>query len=194
MTTIAYRNGVLAADTSLSTGGCLNGRVTKIAARDNDLAGVAGSAAFGAAFLKWFTDGEVGDPPKGESHDDSFDRGVIFRAGGPIEVYEPLGRFDVEADYYAFGSGRSEALGAMFAGADASTGVLAAMQHDANTAGEIMILRQACRSGVAEDPQAEYCHPRSTELRSPSRATRGKVPAHGKEADFAFALADGQQQ
>ncbi len=187
MTTIAYRNGVLAADTSLSTGGCMNGRVAKIAARGGDLAGVAGSAAFGAAFLKWFSNGEEGDPPQGEAHDDSFDRGVVFRESGVVEVYEPLGRFDVECDYYAFGSGRSEALGAMFAGADAETAVRAAIQHDANTAGEVMVL-----FGATVEPQEEVSKRKSSILDLIPGAETEEDPREA--ADFAFSRVDGKQQ
>jgi len=141
MTTIAYRNGVLAADTCVSVGDSHNGRIVKIARRDDgSLAGAAGDAAYNAAFLRWFSEHEQGAPPEAMSSRDynTFDRGVIFRPDGTIEVFEPRGSHTLAAKYYALGSGRPEALGAMFAGADALTAVRAAMAHDAHTGGEVL--------------------------------------------------------
>lgn len=142
MTTIAYRNGVLAADTRMCLGDNLLGTTVKIARNANgDLAGAAGDATYNFAFLKWFTGLESTPPPEAKQTDNNIDRGVIFRKNGVIEVYEPRGQFQVVAPYYAFGSGRPEALGAMYAGADAETAVRAASAHDAFTGGDVTILR-----------------------------------------------------
>jgi 20S proteasome alpha/beta subunit len=141
VTTIAYRNGVIAADTGQQVGHSRVGRITKIARNDNgDLAGAAGDASYNFAFRRWFTGGESGEPPQAKETDGSFDRGVIFRVAGTIEVFEPSGRFECRADYYAFGSGRPEALGALFAGATAEKAVEAAKEHDAHTFGDIETL------------------------------------------------------
>lgn len=150
MTTIAYRNGVLAADTSAGIGGSVVGRVTKIARNAvGDLAGAAGNACYAAAFLDWFIGGEKGEPPKAENDPqaNSLDRGVIFRradqTNGEIVVYEDRGNYHIIAPYFAMGCGRPEALGAMFAGADAETAVRAAIAHDDHTNGEVEILRHS---------------------------------------------------
>lgn len=143
MTTIAYRDGVLAADTIMCMGGTLIGSTVKIARRmDGAMAGSAGGATYNAAFSLWFLDGEIGPPPKAEQDDHSFDRGVIFRADGTLEVFEPRGRFSATAPYFAFGSGKELALGAMFAGADAVTAVRAAIAHDPHTGGDITVLKR----------------------------------------------------
>ena len=84
---------------------------------------------------------ESGPPPKAVRDDNNFDRGVIFRKTGVIEIYEPDGMFKMTAPYYALGSGRPEALGAMHHGATAEEAVQAAIAHDANTGGEVTVLR-----------------------------------------------------
>lgn len=142
MTTIAYRDGAIAADTSTCAGGSMVGRVVKIARNaTGDLAGAAGDAWYCRAFLAWFEGGEKGSVPEGKSEHDGFDRGCIFRRDGSIEVYEPRGMFTMTAPYYALGSGKAEALGAMFAGADAEIAVRAAVEHDPHTGGDVVVLR-----------------------------------------------------
>lgn len=142
MTTIAYRDGVIAADTMEVTSNSIIGVATKIARRDDGcLAGAAGDAVYSRAFLQWFEGGEKGNVPEGFSEDGYIDRGVIFRPNGIIEVYEPRGMFETTAPYYAIGSGRPEALGAMFVGADPEAAVRAAIAHDVHTGGEVIVLR-----------------------------------------------------
>jgi ATP-dependent HslUV protease subunit HslV len=141
VTTIAYKNGILAADTRACAGDNIIGSAKKIARNNNgDLAGAAGLAPYSYAFLKWFTGMESGPPPKATRDDDNFDRGVIFRKAGGIEIYEPDGMFKMTAPYYALGSGRPEALGAMHAGASAFKAIQAAIAHDTNTGGDIDVL------------------------------------------------------
>jgi ATP-dependent HslUV protease subunit HslV len=142
LTTIVYRDGVLAADTQAMAGDNKLGSVIKIARNKNgDLAGAAGLATYNYAFIRWFTGMESGEPPKATKDDNSYDRAVIFRKTGRIEVYEPTGMYIVASPYYAFGSGKPEALGALFAGADAELAVRAAMAHDSGTGGEVTVLR-----------------------------------------------------
>lgn len=142
MTTIAYRDGVLAADTACVSGGTLLGSIVKIVRRaDGAMAGAAGNATFVTTFNRWFVDGEIAMSPRAEQDEHSFDRGVIFRGGHSLEVFEPRGRFQATAPYFAFGSGKELALGAMFAGADAVTAVRAAIEHDPHTGGDITVLK-----------------------------------------------------
>lgn len=141
MTTIAFKNGVLAADTAMRQGGSMLGSVVKIVRRnDGDMAGAAGNANYNGAFIKWFLAGEKDEPPKATESDRHMDRGVIFRKAGGIDVFEPNGAFRCEAEYYAFGSGMDYALGAMFAGAGAGTAVHAAVKHDPHSGGDVTVL------------------------------------------------------
>lgn len=141
MTTIAYRNGILAADTQMATSGSVNGSVIKIARReDGALVGAAGYATYAYAFMQWFLSGEQGDPPKADHSDNNLDRGVIFGSDGYFRVYEVEGMFVATAPYYAFGGGMDFALGAMHAGAGAKQAIEAAIAHDPNTGGDITVL------------------------------------------------------
>lgn len=133
---------MLASDTGMCAGGVMIGSMAKIVRRsDGDMAGGAGDAAYVTKFHKWFLDGEHGDPPEAVAEENAFDRGVIFRRTGTIEVFERRGSFSCRAPYYAFGSGKESALGAMFAGANAAEAVRAAIEHDPHTAGEVLTLR-----------------------------------------------------
>jgi ATP-dependent HslUV protease subunit HslV len=150
MTTIVYRDGELAADTGMTAGGSMVGHVTKIGRNaKGDLAGAAGDASYNFAFIAWFVVGEQGSAPEAKEDDKAFDRGVIFRRDGRIEVFEPRGRFECSAPYYALGSGRPEALGALFMGATAEQAVRAAMAHDANTFGDVDVLAHEMQRAVA---------------------------------------------
>lgn len=145
MTTIAYRDGVIAADTGMSYGNSRHGECSKIARNHRgDLAGAAGAAGFVAPFLRWFSTGEGDGPdkPVPKSDNSGSDISFIVRAGGSIEVQDSGGSYTVTAPYYAIGSGSPEALGAMFAGADPEMAVRAAMQHDSHTWGDVVILKR----------------------------------------------------
>lgn len=142
MTTIAYRNGVLVADTVMTKGSALIGQVVKIRRNDKGhLAGASGSASYNGEFLKWFESGEMGEPPEPIEKDDAMDRGLIFRNNGQVELYEPGGMFKVKIDYFAVGSGCDFAIGAMHAGASAEEAVRASCEHDPNTREPITVLR-----------------------------------------------------
>ena len=145
MTTIAYRNGELAADTSTVAGGTRCGRIVKIVrGKRGELAAACGGATYNAAFLRWVRGGRRGNPPK-TGGDNSGDKGAVFFPNRRIEVFEGDGSFAFTADYYAIGSGRCEALGAMFVGASASLAVRASIAHDVNTHGEVVTLRHRCK-------------------------------------------------
>jgi hypothetical protein len=143
MTTIAYRDGVLAADTGVATeGGSRVGSMVKIVrGPTGNLGGASGTAGYSEAFKRWVLGGEQEPPPEPKSEERYFDKGAVFHADGKIDIHEPGGRFIVAAPYYAFGSGSPEALGAMFAGADAETAVRAAIAHDTGTHGSVTVLR-----------------------------------------------------
>lgn len=141
MTTIAYRDGILAADTGMVMGGSRVGHTVKIKRReDGCLAGAAGYASYSWAFLQWFIHGSVGDPPEGHETDSTFDRGVIFQPNGFITIYEPQGMFEIEALFYAIGTGAPEARGAMQYGASAEEAVRVAIKLDIGTFGEVEVL------------------------------------------------------
>lgn len=137
MTTIVYRNGVLAADTRMVQGTAIIGNVKKIIRRDDGaLCGGAGDCAWLQAFHRWFLDAEEGDPPIIEDNS----KGVIIYSPKKIELFEQNGTVEFKPAFLAFGSGKEFALGAMYAGASAPEAVRAAMQFDPYSGGKVTVL------------------------------------------------------
>jgi len=139
MTTIAYRDGDIAGDTQVSSGTVFDCTAVKVARnRDGDLAGAAGTSVFAQAFLAWFTGGEKHEAPQCPEDDEAF----IVRATNPgeVECFEKGGKCVVCASYYAIGSGKRVAIGAMAFGATAAQAVDCAAKHDIYTGGEVVVL------------------------------------------------------
>lgn len=144
MTCIAYRSGIMAVDSAATSNGTVTGSSTKIARnKKGDLAGASGDAIYNYAFRQWFLKGEKGKPPDATESGApaSSNKGLIVRRKGTIEVYEFKGKHVMEANYYAMGSGRDHALGAMFVGASAIQAVEAAIAHDTYCGGKIVSLK-----------------------------------------------------
>lgn len=118
MTTIAYRDGILAADTSVWDRGCYVGQVTKIfAAPCGLIGGVSGDLGDSVALRDWLLAGAENDPPEFK-HDDS--EGVLIHPTGKVEwAGSKRRRVEIVSDFYALGSGFRIAFGAMAAGASA---------------------------------------------------------------------------
>lgn len=134
MSTIAYRAGTIVGDTAISGGGTLLGVSDKIAATADGRAigGAVGYASFISAFTRWIRTGRPGDAPcpKGpESH------GFWIEAETPsvIRVVDDQGEHEIEAEFYAAGSGADLAVGAMAMGATALQAVDVAARFDART-------------------------------------------------------------
>ncbi len=138
MTTIAYRDGVLAADQLATTPGGLRGAmVVKIRRITGGRVALCGKFGAACAVADWLAKGREGDIPK---HDDN---GVIWIPDeGEATIIEqgceePLG----EAPFHAWGSGREVAMGAMWMGATAVQAVEAAIALDTGSGGEITVLK-----------------------------------------------------
>jgi ATP-dependent HslUV protease subunit HslV len=141
MTTIAYRNGCIAADSASFAGWSRNGTCRKIARNAaGDLAGVCGSATYMGEFLRWFEGNEDGPPPEARVDDGCTDCALIIRRDGRAMQFEKGGSFSLSGDWFALGSGGPEARGAMHAGADAPRAVMAGIDLDAFSAGPIAFL------------------------------------------------------
>jgi len=142
VTTIAYRDGIIAADTGATFGGTQLARVTKIANNPaGNVTGGSGDARWCGEFLDWFASGENGSPPVQIDKDMTSVAMVARMRSHEIRMFESTngktGSFVIRAPYYAIGSGRGEALGAMWAGKSAAEAVAAAIALDEGTFGEI---------------------------------------------------------
>ncbi len=145
MTVIAYRNGVMAADTSAWENKTVHRWSRKILrAVDGTLYGTYGTCSEGQRYLRWVDGGCVGDEPMPrDMGDDAGSFGVmIARSDMPLQLLIlPYGREDFDAPYYAVGGGADVAWGALFAGADAETAVRAAIEHSDAARGDVQVIR-----------------------------------------------------
>lgn len=138
MTTIAYRNGVMAADTLITSGPMRAGQCIKVGrAPDGTMGGCAGSLAASSELLAWLHAGAEGSPPK---TDDDVD-GIVVRPDRSIFYWSGKVLSPVAAEFVAFGSGERYAMGAMAAGADAHRAVEVAIELDTASGGEITVVR-----------------------------------------------------
>ncbi|TYO65499.1 hypothetical protein FXV83_16315 [Bradyrhizobium hipponense] len=141
MTTIAYKDGVLAGDTLMIKGSTITGHITKIVRRESDgaLCGGSGNLNWLQAFHRWFLDGEKDDEMPEPSE---YDNAIIARKDDPeVEIFEFGGSFVFEPNFTAIGSGKEYAFGAMSAGADAEEAIRIACLYDPGTGGEVQVVR-----------------------------------------------------
>ena len=139
MTTIAYRDGVVAADSRNFIGGWKQPYPAQklFRMKDGSVCAVTGDYAVSVSLVRWLeTDRTEDQPNLGEG-------GSVlhFRKGGEIDVYEMSSFFTVKPEFGAWGSGSPAANAAMFVGADAAKAVEAAAFVDDGTGGEIITMQ-----------------------------------------------------
>ena len=139
MTTIAYRSGVMAADSMVSIGNLVFGEMRKVARGPNgELAGASGEACDVAAALAWVEDGMTGQCPDLLQGTEL----LIAAQNGPVLFRDrdrPL--YPIFGEFFALGSGSAIAMGAMAAGASAEEAVKIACRFDKGTGGEVQVIR-----------------------------------------------------
>lgn len=137
MTTIAYRDGILAADTQMAADDLRCGEASKIMRQGRLLIGFCGKLSNFEAFRSWLVGGMEGR----------------FRSeGGNVFILPPSGPAIVwgdgdypwreTSDFWALGSGERIAIGAMDAGATAEDAVRAAIRWDTSSGGEVLTLQR----------------------------------------------------
>lgn len=139
MTTIAYRRGVVAAD-SMASSGDTKSKTTKLFLLPKLIVGCCGHLGFGLIFVDWLRAGarEAKRPSwKGTIADVSFSAIVLSRNGCVVwdEYLRPM---PLEDEFTAIGSGADVALGAMHMGATAYQAVEAAIRFNAFTGGKVV--------------------------------------------------------
>ena len=140
MTVIAYRNGIMAADSCVSQGSMAVGTMPKIVKTPGGwLAGGAGLAKTIREFLKWADkDFAPAHRPKAKAADLS---GIAVSPEGVVFFYEDeWDAFTIDGPYHAIGSGGDAALIAMDMGASAKRAVKAACKRIHGCAEPIVIL------------------------------------------------------
>lgn len=138
MTTIAYRAGVLAADSLISYQSYTNGSRPKITTCGDFLVAMAGPARYRRPLEEWIMEGHPPDqvPKVLIDNEDKFNALIVDKDGLAHEFDNGF-LLPVFADYTAVGSGSLLALGAMAHGASAEEAVIAACLHDKSSGGPV---------------------------------------------------------
>lgn len=147
MTTIAYRDGILAADSLVSGEMVRWGSTTKLAKAPCGWIGAACGDAGAASEFMWWVESQSIEPfmppffsaPEFKSPVDV--DGLLIDGSGKIWCWAGRPRFfHLDADFTAIGSGSKIAMGAMAMGATAEQSVAVAAQFDVYTGGKIETL------------------------------------------------------
>ena len=140
MTTIAYRNGVLAGDSQVTDGQIWTADklfdVSSSAGRL--LVGVCGDVYAGLVFVEWLKNEKSRKPDIGN---EDFEAIVIAESGRVTIWNQSLIGWRPKGKYFAIGSGGPVAMGAMSAGKGAIDAVKVACKHDPYTRGPVRSLR-----------------------------------------------------
>lgn len=140
MTTIAYKNGVMAADRLCTKGGLVTGTVRKVWKSQGLLYGVAGSISAVQQIMKW-SKGDRNRLPT-ITHNVPFCCMVVAQRGQVFEFSnDDRDGCILTCDQYAIGSGADLALGAMLAGSGARRAVRLACDLDVHSGGGIDVIR-----------------------------------------------------
>lgn len=151
MTTIAFRDGVIAADSrstiETEAGGSTKHVCAKLFRKTikegrktfDVIIGTAGEVGPALVYLDWY--GTPGDPPRVLlDHDPDFTC-LILRPDGLFEVDKFCRPDKVLEPFYAIGSGRKEALAVMHHGGSAVDAVRIAAKIDPFTGGKVHAMR-----------------------------------------------------
>jgi hypothetical protein len=141
MTTIAYRDGVMAADSGSWMGDACHSWANKLAkGPDGTLYGVAGGAPEALGFLDWVNAGANPETmPKAEVMPDGGNSFLVMAvsSGGPVRVIAAKGVETYDAPYFAIGGGSATAFGALWAGASATDAIEATKEHGSSAHGSV---------------------------------------------------------
>lgn len=156
MTTIAYRNGIMVSDTAVTLAGAIVGGTQKLFAANNHIIGAVGGRDAIVPLLKWAEAGmnETAFPVFPEDDDAGFYAIIVSRdAPEKICYYWTTKKGSVivdpmDTEYFAVGSGKHFAMGAMAHGASALDAVRAAIRHDPYTVGPLNWI--GCQHGILE--------------------------------------------
>lgn len=146
MTTIAYRNGIMAADSGSRAGDAKQNWARKLAkGTDGTLYGACGNAAQCETFLGWVDDGCVGDPPAADKEPEGHSSFLILVAPihGRLQLITAYGVEKYKAPYFALGYDSGVAYGAMFTGANAPDAIAAAIEHGVGSSGPLAMIRHS---------------------------------------------------
>jgi ATP-dependent protease HslVU (ClpYQ) peptidase subunit len=156
MSTVAYRNGIMAADSAGWSGDTYMGTHAKMRQVGTRLVGCVGGLASIELFMEYMKKRTAAALQKLKELEHKTDQdsnqttttsdldlaAICVDSDGSVSIWDnSLVPITVEADYYATGSGEEYALGAMAMGAAAEQAVRAAAHHDAHTRLPVVVMK-----------------------------------------------------
>lgn len=134
MTTIVYRDGVMAGDTCVTGGDVRRGAHDKVFnTKAHGLFGCSGDAWASDKLLKWINGG-ADQNSKPDLADSKFSAMWVTESGLIMVFNELLFPTEIKTEFCAIGSGNEIALGAMAAGAGPYVAVRIACRFDVHSA------------------------------------------------------------
>lgn len=134
MTTIAYRDNMMAADSACFDSDLYQGEVDKLWVLPSvGLIGCCGEIGAMIRVVDWLKSGEEGSKIPNLPDDCDFEAIVVNPEGEVLHYDRHLVPIRVANKLHAIGSGRKLALGAMMAGASADKAVQIACQYDSGS-------------------------------------------------------------
>lgn len=135
MTTIVYRDGVMAGDSQVTANYSVTGHQRKVHRINGHLIGCCGKASEIQSFLNWWGEGRrKEDKP---SIQEDFSALTVNKKGDISQWDKTLVPYPKKEVYCAIGAGSDIAFGAFFQGANAVEAVDAAILHDVLTGGDV---------------------------------------------------------
>jgi len=136
VTTIAYRDGVMAGDSGSTSGETVDGSYRKTFKHEGRLYGMTGRVADAAVFKEWVKKGRKGKPGISDL------QVIEIRADGKVLFWEgDRPPFIYKSPCVAIGTGSDIALGAMLVGANAKQALKAARKANVYTIGKIRTIK-----------------------------------------------------
>jgi ATP-dependent protease HslVU (ClpYQ) peptidase subunit len=134
MTTIAYKDGILATDSRVTRGDMIvQGSAQKLwRGDDGSLIAISGQMTEASELLRWLIRPSGERPPISEKI-----TVIVVRPSRSVEIWEENGMYTPSMRFGAWGSGAPTALGAMHAGASAQEAVEIASKIDVWTGGDV---------------------------------------------------------
>lgn len=142
MTTIVYRDGIMAADSRVTTeseaGGHIVHQCVKLFRKNGAIIGLQGESSPGMFFLEWFSSNKPKSPPSALMESEADFCALVLTKKGLFEYdkwcnAEPV-MLPRHRPFHAIGSGAKAAFGALAMGATARRAVAIACAFDPYTA------------------------------------------------------------
>lgn len=138
MTTIVYRDGILASDSQITNGDLRQSSTRKIFGCDRGIGGAAGKLVDAHLFNMWIQAGAPDNPPKIDDHAAD---GIFIHPTGETFLWDGTEQLiELQGPFFAFGSGHQIAVGALAQGASAIEAVHIAIQYDTGSGGAVQTL------------------------------------------------------